>query len=142
MSACAVPSKKQVGVDKRLGYHTFQHGDLVRWTGGDDDQAPMPESVEAKEIYEECVFAVMLFSQRNQMRRYLITYDDTLSQFSINSWVGWTRVLKDGVAAASDVDDDQNVCRATPELRAVSAHGESLGELPLTESEELISCRS
>lgn len=103
-----------MGGDERLGYHSFIRGDLVRWTGKKDDKADMhDESADAKEMYEEIVFAVMFFSHRNQTRRYLITFDDKLSQFSINSWVGWTRVLKD---AGGDVDDNENVCRATPEL--------------------------
>lgn len=106
-SCCLLRSSNKVK-DPRLGYHSFRRGDVVHWIG--EDECAGDELVEQ---YRETVHSVMLFYQRSQQRRFLITFDESLSKFSINSWVSWARVLKDGVDRGADVDIEENVVKTS-----------------------------
>ena len=76
------------GDDKRGGLATFRRGDYVVYTGATcADERPA----------EEIVFGVMSFFHRKQQYRYLITFDETLEEFSIGSWTAWRRLPADGV---------------------------------------------
>lgn len=82
-------SKTRPEGDPRHGYHTFCRGDLVKWIGAEHDAADIEEHIAdaptCGEDYLETVYAVMLFQQRSQQRRFLITFDSSLSKSSITA---------------------------------------------------------
>lgn len=61
----------------------LKRGDIVKWTGEQDGFEG-----EVREI----VFACMVFEHRKQQRRYLVTFEPALCNFSLNSWSSWKLV--------------------------------------------------
>lgn len=109
-----VTSSKNKTNDPRLGYHTFRRGDVVKWIG---EEGPIKANdSEVIEEYHEIVYGVLVYFQRAQQRRFLITYDKSLCAFSYNSWVAWTRCLKDGTIGDVDEDSEDRVETATPDV--------------------------
>ncbi|KAL1504643.1 hypothetical protein AB1Y20_008425 [Prymnesium parvum] len=84
---------------------------MVMWQGEDAEVAVNLEG-DNKESYIEVVYAVMVFENRGQQRRFLITYNSSLDRFCINSWVCWRRVLTAEAQVQADIDEDENVSKA------------------------------
>lgn len=79
-------SVEEFDASESLGYETFKRGDMVEWCPNVHAQE------EAEDDIFEVVYGCAVLKHRGQQRRYLITYAETLNQFSVNAWSSWKRV--------------------------------------------------
>lgn len=78
------PTRHPKEGDVSLGYHTFKRGDIVTWD-------PRGEATCKDTPICEMVYGCMVFKDRKQQRRLLITYAEEVDTFSVNAWCSWTR---------------------------------------------------
>ena len=95
----------------RAGYHTFRHGDKLVYT---DEEV-------VDTIEEICMGVMLILYRRTQQLRFIVSFDSSLTEFSVAPWTAWRRIST-SPGADLDLDDSSNVVTANAsEVAAMEA---------------------
>ena len=92
------------------GYKTLRRADKVGYIGGTED-----------EYCEEIVFGVLVFHDKVQQHRYIITYSKVFVKFSVCCWTSWTRTPLIAATEEFDAENSDAVASEPEEVAAMLA---------------------
>ena len=83
---------------ERDGLRTIRRGDVLLYMGDAGGKQP-----------EEVAFATLIHRHRGQYDRFIITYDESMEEFCVNTMVSWRRVPASMPCTGFDPDNSDNI---------------------------------